>query len=133
MVNKTFLEQSTEYQFAESNFSEILLDLADEGFDWSHLGTDNYDSSLELYDVPNDSRLNEKQQKFIYDNDFSTCYVNHKNGIETHYNWSRPFKVSKGWRRERTEEGFNVSYWPESWNTCKEWSKSGYIKVKENL
>jgi hypothetical protein len=129
-----FLKAATAYKYAESEFSEKLLDLADEEFDWCHLGYDDYDSSLELYDVPDDAKLNEAQQKFIYDNGFLCCYVNHKNKIETHYNWSyKKFKPSGGWRRERTATGFTISYWPKGWNTCKDWLKSGYIKVKENL
>lgn len=71
---------------AESRFTAALLNLDPESpLDWGETTTDEYDDSIEFMEVPNDCRLTLKQQKFIHDEGFYQCWLNHKDGWETHY------------------------------------------------
>ena len=85
--------------FLESKFEEAL---SDSGLEFEKLGWDYYDASLEIYDVPNDARLSEAQQKIIWDAGFGKVYVNHLDKWETHYSWKTDaFQAVRGWRRFR--------------------------------
>jgi hypothetical protein len=112
------------------------------------IGGDYYDNSIEFYDVDSDVRLNESQQTVIFDEGFSTAYVNHVDGWETHYNWkvSEPFKKSRGWRRRYVTDSsvkttralgddpvdergyYEISYWPEGWGS-NDWLTTGYMRI----
>lgn len=110
----------------QCDFEELL---AEAGFeDYDTIGHDHYDSSIEFYKVGNDARLSDKAQQIIHEAGFAKAYVNHHDGWETHYKWGEPFAAYVGWRRRRTENGFEVSYWPEGW-TKREWLETGYITI----
>lgn len=95
-----------------SNFEDKLLDLGDDGFDFDRCGTDSYDSSIEIYGVPEACRLNEAQQRLLHDSGFDRAFVNHVDGVtETHYAWRAPFESAAGWRRRRTDAGWVFSSW----------------------
>lgn len=49
---------------AENSIEEFLYD---EGIEFEKIGWDDYDNSLEIYNVVDSVRLNEKQQKYISD------------------------------------------------------------------
>jgi len=96
MVERPFAEVAFEMQYAQAHFEDALVDAGID--DFTELGWDDYDCSLEIYGVPDNVRLNEAQQKLIFDAGFATVYVNHKDGSETHYNWHRQeFKADRGW------------------------------------
>jgi hypothetical protein len=120
------------HQYRRSAFEDHLLYLGDEGFDFEKTWTDDYDSSVELGGVPPAVRLNETQQQFLFDCGFQIAFVNHSDGVETHYSLKNP---SLGWRRKRTEKGFVISYWPEGWKggACDKWIETGYMTVDPNL
>lgn len=134
-----FAEIMFEYKRKKSKFESDLYDV---GFlDYEKIGGDYYDYSIEFYGVGNDVRLNAEQQKTIRDGGFVKCYLNHKDGWETHYTWgSEPaFLPKRGWRRryvgnpnvlvgEPNPGYYEISYWPEGWKT-KEWLDSGYMRI----
>lgn len=93
-------------------FEDHLLCAGDEGFDFGRTWTDDYDSSVEIGEVPPAARLNEAQQRLLADCGFLIAFVNHSDGTETHYNLREV--PTQGWRRKRTETGFVVSSWPEN-------------------
>ena len=120
-----------EYHLAEARFQS---DLSEVGFmDYEYISGDSYDNSIEIYGANNDARMTEDQQRVVFDAGFSTVFVNHLDGWETHYNWKqeRSFKVARGWRRRRIEKGFEISFWPESWDhpSCAEWLANGYMTI----
>ena len=86
-VTKKFRESTSEYEYAETDFSNILFDLGNEDFNW--VGLNVTDTTLNLYDVTNGAQLNEAQKKFIFENGFTKCYLRHEDGMETTYNVSR--------------------------------------------
>jgi hypothetical protein len=74
---------------AECQFDDGLLDCDPASpIDWMHTGTDEYDNSVELHGVPNECRLSEKQQRYLFDAGFSQCWLNHCDGWETFYRFS---------------------------------------------
>lgn len=116
------------YSQAECEFGDAMVEA---GFgDYTSIDGDDYDNSIEFRGVGNDARLSAEQQRIVFDAGFSKAFVNHSDGWETHYTWSRqePFKAVRGWRRymEHDKEpgpsgviGFSVmkiSYWPDGWN-----------------
>jgi len=122
-----FAEMMFAYATAETEFSHAMVGA---GFgDYTHAGGDEYDYSIEFYGVGNDARMNDIQQRVVFDAGFAKTYVNHKDGWQTHYTWDRrkPFKPTRGWRRYMEHDaepgpggviGFSVmkiSYWPDSW------------------
>ncbi len=144
-----FAEQMFGYHRAEMNFTDALCDTGFGEFD--HVSGDYYDNSLEIKGVSNDARLSAAAQQIIFDAGFSKVYVNHQNGWETHYGWSRgkPFKPDRGWRRRYVTDPtatttnqigaddaehrgyYEISYWPESWVSAraKSWLSSGYMRI----
>ena len=131
-TNKPFSEIAFEFSRAREEFESKIYGAGQKKFDFLKIGWDEYDNSLEIYEVPADHRLNEDQQVIIRDAGFSKCYVNHTDGWETHYNFgpnvSFPYR---GWRRLQREGGFDVNYYPESWKGLN-WLETGYIKVVDN-
>lgn len=120
-----------EIQQAESFLEDAL---EESGLDYCGMRNDTYDNSLELDQVGNDERLNEAQQRLIYDQGFGKCFVNHKNGWETHYTWGKVYEVQKGWRRKWVGDAQNghweISYWPEGWGEdIRGWQARGYMVV----
>ena len=93
---------------------------------------DDYDNSIEFGQVDPDARLTEEQQRIIFDEGFTLCFVNHTDGWETHYSWKHAdFKPHRGWRRKRTDKGFTINYWPESWGEdTNGWLASGYMTIE---
>lgn len=114
-----------------SRFEDQLEDLIGE---FEKLGHDDYDQSLEIYGVPEDVRLGEDAQRLIRDAGFHKVYVNHpgerETRWETHYTFDGELPV-RGWRRQHSEKGFNISYWPEGWDGpgCADWLSSGYMTI----
>lgn len=139
-----------DYRRAESEFSDALCDA---GFgDFTSIGGDDYDNSIELYGVSNEARMTEAAQRLLFDAGFSKAYVNHEDGWETHYTWSKEFAVQPGWRRRYVKDPttattrmiggdlpeergyFEINYWPDGWGDqehgrCAEWLKSGYMRI----
>lgn len=116
--------------FAES---ELESALADFGIEFTKLGWDHYDYSLELYGVPVEVRLSEEVQRFIYDCGFSKVYINHEDKWETHYSWKEPFEISKGWRvsypHKREDNNTSILVEEEVTSWPQKWFKSGYVKI----
>ncbi len=78
--------------------------LCEGGLNFNGIGWDDYDCSLEIYEVPDDMRLSESLQRFIFESGFIRAYVNHSDAWETHYSWWNTgtrmpeFKVQDGHR-----------------------------------
>lgn len=129
------------YHREETEFEDALCKV---GFaDFTRIGGDSYDDSVEFYGVGDDIRLTPEQQKIVYDAGFCKCYVNHNDKSETHYHWTleeikamaagADFIPKRGWRRKRKDGGgFIINYWPDSWNgpSSANWVKDGYIVVE---
>lgn len=128
---------------AERMFDGLLAqgrledDLYYVGVEFEDTGFDDYDCSLELFDVPNHLRLSPEAQKIIYDAGFSKVYMNHKDKWETHYTFETgPFKEVKGWRvsypskRGKNEKGIWVESKVDSWPL--DWFETGYVVVKKS-
>jgi hypothetical protein len=82
------------YHSAESAFEDALLEAAgdepaQDAFVYGRIGGDYYDESIELYDVGNDVRLNDAQQRLLHESGFTRVWLNHKDGMETYYYWGR--------------------------------------------
>jgi hypothetical protein len=144
-----FSEQMFAYHRAESDFSDALCEAGFGAF--NRIGGDDYDNSIEFYDVANDARMSEAAQRLIYDVGFGTAFVNHMDGWETHYSWkqNKPFEMARGWRRRwvadpqakttrligarpKPENGgyYEISYWPEGWgDQTKDWLTTGYMRI----
>lgn len=145
-------------------FSDVLYDyhqtlvefedgLCSAGFeDFSKVGGDWYDNSVEIYGVGKDTRLPIEAQRFIASHGFSICFLNHEDGWETHYTFGheKEFVPQRGWRRRWVEdpkakttnaigEGvsetnagyYEISYWPEGWGspTNNDWLKTQYMRI----
>lgn len=129
----------------ERGFHELLAD----GQRYERLGTDDYDSSLEIIGAANDWRLTEAQQRYLAEAGFAIVYVNHKDGWETHYRFfgkDRPIPA-RGWRRRYVSDPtgpgdriivgepdpgyWEISYWPEGWDSerMQEDRKRGYYRI----
>lgn len=109
---------------AENELANLLYEAGLEAEKVSH---DYYDSSIELHDMDNQVRLTEEQQKIIWDAGFSICYVNHKDGWETHYRFdSKPWRKRQH-KKENADGNIEVEEFPEGWP--KEWLESGYVKI----
>lgn len=120
-----------DWQIRKATFEDRLGDVL-EPFDYDRIGGDDYDNSLEIMGCDNDLRLTEAAQRFIIRSGFSKCYVNHNDGWETHYSWRNEDAAPvRGWRRRRTDKGFEISYWPERWDSPQtaNWLASGYMTV----
>lgn len=143
-----FSELWWDFLRAREVFEDSLLEVL--GGDFDNIGTDDYDSSLEIYAVDNHVRLSEAAQRLICDAGFGKVFVNHKDGWETHYTWDwrKPFKAERGWRRRYVSDPdakttnvvsgppnpgyFEISHWPDGWNNhrlTKDWLSSGYMRV----
>lgn len=73
-----------EFAYAQSDFEDTLCDLT--GGDWTRIGWDDYDNSLEIYECANDMTLSDEALNFILvTSGFSQVWCNHKDGYETHY------------------------------------------------
>jgi hypothetical protein len=66
-----------------------------EDIDCTRIGGDYYDNSIEIYGVPADHRLTQRDSDWLKECGFSKIYVNHTDGWETHYS---PGSIY-GWRR----------------------------------
>lgn len=117
----------------DGDFQKLVLEdaLDETGMEFERMSFDDYDRSVEFYDVKNDHRLNEKASKIILDAGFNIAFLNHKDKWETHYNKGSEFK--KGWRvsypHKRGEEGGSILLEEDVEGWPKDWTKSGYVKV----
>lgn len=115
--------------------SDLEGRLIDTGIDFSSLGWDFYDNSLEINGADPSDRLSDKAQQLIWNAGFSTVYLNHTDKWETHYQLSAKGIGRAGWRvsyphkRGSEEKGIWVEKVPEAWP--KEWFETGYAVVKE--
>lgn len=111
-------------------------DLYDLGVLFEETSYDYYDCSIELYNVPNDYRLSEQVQRFLFDAGFLIVFLNHFDKWETHYHFYKDknfplkgFRVSYPNKRGKDEKGIWVEEIVPSWP--KEWFKNGHVIVKE--
>jgi hypothetical protein len=120
MTHKGLAERLFSIQTVEAELADALDDI-----EFTSLGWDYYDVSLEMYGVPNNYRLSEHDQSIIHEMGFANVYVNHLDGWETHYSWTKVFKVNNGWRvKYRNKENPPVNQillenkaesWPDKW------------------
>jgi hypothetical protein len=92
------------YHAAQSGFEDALIEAAgdeaaQDAWDYARIGGDYYDESIEIYGVANDARLNEAQQRLVFDAGFSRIWLNHKDEMETYYAWGREFAPIEGHRK----------------------------------
>ncbi len=136
-VSRTIAERLFDSSSARA---ELEDQLEETGVEFTKIGWDWYDNSLEIYGVPDEARLSEAQQRICHAAGFSKVYVNHagKDRWETHYGFKgAEFKVSKGWRvsyPHKRDDGSkdiwveeHIAGWPA------EWFKTGYVKIKQWL
>lgn len=97
---RKFADVLFEYTHAYCEFEGRIEELI--GLDFGRITGDWYDVSIELREVGNDIRLSEEAQRFIFDNGFIRCWLNHLDGSETYYVWphDKPFAPSGGSRNE---------------------------------
>lgn len=133
-----------DYHTALDEFETALCEAGFGAF--NSVGGDDYDNSLEIYEVAPDARMGEAAQRVIFDAGFSKVYVNHKDGWETHYAWDRSkvFAPVRGWRRRYVKDPnatttnvivgdanpgyYEISHWPDGWGS-KEWLDTGYMRI----
>ncbi|HTU22887.1 MAG TPA: hypothetical protein VMG10_32915 [Gemmataceae bacterium] len=133
-----FANAYEDYYRTKDAFEERLYELCP--FDFDRISCDDYDCSIEFYEVPNDIRLNDAAQQFIRSHGFSKCWLNHQDGWETLYGWSHArYKASEGWRKRQHKRKLPdgspdpsglievEDEFPKNWP--KEWLKSGYVTV----
>ncbi len=107
--------------------------LYEAGVQFEKIGTDDYDSSLEIYDAPPEQRLTAEQQKIIFDAGFLQVFMNHTDKWETHYGAHK--YPSDGWRvsyphkRGAGTRPILVEKIVESWPP--EWFGTGYVVVTQ--
>ena len=135
-----FSDAAYAFDSQRSDFEESLGELVD----FERIGWDHYDNSIEIYEVPPDTRLSEVAQDFLREAGFGIAYVNHSDGWETHYSKLQN-GPTKGWRRrwvsdksattDRQAGGgdpgyYEISEWPATWGeTTKDWLNNGYMRV----
>lgn len=120
--------------------SELESQLCDAGFgEFTRLGWDWYDCSVEIYEVPPNARMPVEAQRVIHAAGFMKAYVNHEDKWETHYSFKPgdEFTEAKGWRvsyphkRGKEEKGIwveeHIAGWPQ------EWFDTGYVLIKPNV
>lgn len=131
---------ATQWQELENVKEKITDGLLEAGLeDWSEIGTDYYDNSIEIYGVAPDTRLKQEALDWLIGGcGFSKIYVNHTDGWQTHYGSQLP-----GWRRRYVSDSSasttNVIAGPENngyYETNrfpdgfpKEWLETGYFRV----
>lgn len=135
MLGPDFADKMFEYLPLKDEFETELLKHV---VNFERIGWDDYDNSLEIYNVPDDVRLKKEGLEFIYGCGFTRIYVNHKDGWQTHYHTLSTKSIStRGWRRKEVPETpersrhFLISYWPESWSDprCQNWLESGFMVI----
>ncbi len=119
----------------QEEFEQEIITIQ-EGLDFNRITCDEYDNSIEFYEVPNDVRLTPKALEFIKSEGFSLCWLNHVDGWETSYNLTKD--PPKGWRKRQWKRKLpdgspdpsglieleeHCPTWP------KEWYESGYARV----
>ena len=105
---KTFSQIGFEYNVQLSLFEDAMVEAGLEN--WDKLGYDDYDSSLEIYGVENDIRLNTELQELFLKHGFMKVYVNHKDGWETHYNFYYNDETKSGDKQNLPVKGWRVRY-----------------------
>lgn len=133
LAEKWWSLQSTESTI-EDGMMEAGLD------DWSKIGGDPYDNSIEVYGVAPDIRFSAAILDWLLVAcGFSKVYVNHVDGWETHYSTGN----RRGWRRRYVSDPsatttnviagpqnngyFEVSYYPEGFPPT--WLETGYMRI----
>ena len=79
---------------------------------YTDLALDDYYEALELFDVNDDVRLNEAQQRVIFGARCLRAFLNHKDGSKTHYTWHREGFVAQHEPERRPSSGSNRSMTP---------------------
>ncbi len=108
--------------------------LSKAGVEFTSIGWDQYDLSLEIHGVPVADRLIDAAKKLCAEAGFAKIYVNHVDRWETHYS-IKDGVVSDGWRvsyphkRAEGATGILVEQPVKSWP--REWFESGYACVVE--
>jgi hypothetical protein len=101
------------------------------GVPTKHIGWDEYDASIELYEVPASWRPSDEQRRKLHGAGFAVIYVNHDDGWETHYHdepEDNGWRVSYPHKRGTDEKQIWVEAWPKTWP--QEWLDTGYVVVK---
>lgn len=102
------------YHRKESDFEDKFYEICP--FEYERFGCDDYDGSIEFYEVADDARLNEAACKLLAEEGFVKCYVNHKNKWETQYS---ALPETKSWRvsysHKNGGKGLLVEEIPASW------------------
>lgn len=78
-----YSEIAEEHLYAKQNLEDKMLEFG--MTDWDKIWTDPYDNSIEFGLVDPDNRLSPEAQKYLSDEGFSICWLNHKDGMETAY------------------------------------------------
>lgn len=130
-MEKELASKIWEGQLAQAILEDQFMTVCP-GLDDFNFRYDEYDSSIEIDDLPDDFRLNKDSWQMFKEAGFYIIYLNHKNGWETHYNTE---KYTDGWRvhyhhelLETENRYIEVEKFPKSWP--KEWLKTGYVKTK---
>lgn len=134
-MTETFADKHHAYHRALSDFDDKLIYIQE--YDYERISCDDYDGSIEFYEVPNDVRLSEAAQRFLSGEGFIKCWLNHQDGWETSYGWGKD-RPSKGWRKRQWKRKLadgttdpsgliEVEEFPDGWP--KEWLESGYVTV----
>lgn len=88
-----FSEEYYKFSALQDEFEESLYAICP--LEYIRMWCDYYDNSIEFKDLQPEERLNAEACKYLHDNGFSICFLNHSDGWETHYS-SLP--TNKEWR-----------------------------------
>ncbi len=115
----------------ESNLLEIQPDM-----DFDRISCDEYDNSIEFYEVPNGVRLTHEALVFVKAEGFSLCWLNHQDGWETLYNLHKDNKCGwrkRQWKRRLSDGSLDPSGLIELEERCDTWPsawyESGYVTI----
>jgi hypothetical protein len=130
-----FAQVKYAYDSRQDEFESELCE-KQSNLDFDRITCDEYDNSIEFYEVPNDVRLGQLAFDFIKSEGFSKCWLNHLDGWETSYNLTQA--TARGWRKRQWKRKLpdgsldpsgliELEEYCESWP--KEWYESGYARV----
>jgi hypothetical protein len=108
--------------------------------DWSTLGCDWYDGSIEVHGIPPEHPMPAAVGRWLMEvAGFAKVYANLTNGWEIHFSETSPQGWWRRWVSDETsshnkviagtpDHGFwEVSHFPEKWPQT--WLENGYVKV----
>lgn len=113
--------------------NELVAGLRSRGVPHARVRWDDYDWSVEIYDVPAEWRMSPEIQRWLIEQGFVQAYMNHVDHWETHYSFwlNGEFAVRPGWRvsyphRRPDSDGQIwvekiVPSWPREWFRRPRW------------